>query len=114
MAGGVQTFDGKSTAGITILGSVKADGGDVLLVAAQVDNKGNIAAPDGKAILAAGSEVLYVPGEDANIVIAASVPGNSAAINNDGLIKAASVQLAAAVQPMRWRSITAVRSRRPD
>jgi filamentous hemagglutinin family protein len=96
MAGGAQSFEGSSTAGITILGSVKADGGDVLLVAAQIDNKGSIVAPGGKAILAAGSEVLYVPGEDANIVIAAQAPSNGAAINNEGLIKAASAQLSAA------------------
>ncbi|MDB5393607.1 MAG: hypothetical protein JWM91_1113, partial [Rhodospirillales bacterium] len=98
MAGGQQTLKGDSTAGVTVLGTVKVNGGDVLLVAAQVNNQGKIIAPDGKAILAAGSEVLYVPGAGANIVIAAPAPatGAAAAVNNDGVIKAASVQLAAA------------------
>lgn len=98
MQGGAQTLKGDSTAGITVLGTVKANGGDVLLVAAQVNNQGRIVAPDGRAVLAAGSEVFYVPGEDGNIIIAAPTPApvNGAAVNNEGLIQAASVQLAAA------------------
>ena len=99
MQGGAQTLQGSSTAGVVVLGTVKATRGDVLLVAAQVDNEGKLIAPNGEAILAAGSQVLYVPGDgDSNIAIEAPspAPANGAAVSNNGLIKAASVQLAAA------------------
>jgi hypothetical protein len=52
--GGAVTLEGNSTAGVVVLGSVKANDGDVLLVAAQVDNQGKLIAPNGEAILAAG------------------------------------------------------------
>jgi filamentous hemagglutinin family protein len=96
MAGGPQMLKGGSTAGITVLGTVKAQGGDVLLVAARLDNKGAILAPDGHVTLAAGSKVLYVPEKDSNIMIAAPAPKTGTAVDNEGVIKAASVQLAAA------------------
>jgi filamentous hemagglutinin family protein len=99
MQGGAVTLQGGSTAGVVVLGSVKANDGDVLLVAAQVDNRGKLIAPNGQAILAAGSEVLYVPGEYANIAVAAPAPASGAAVSNTGLIKAASAQLAAAGTP---------------
>ena len=40
-------------------------------------------------ILSAGSEVLYSPGGDSNIAIAAPAPATGAAVNNGGIIKAA-------------------------
>lgn len=96
MSGGAQTFKGRSTAGIVILGTVKADGGDVLLAAAQVDNGGRLLSPSGQIILSAGSELIYVPGQTGNITIAAPAPASGAAVSNTGVIAAAHVQLAAA------------------
>jgi filamentous hemagglutinin family protein len=100
MQGGAQALQGDSAAGVAVLGTVKATSGDVLLVAAQVDNAGKLIAPNGEAILAAGSQVLYVPGDgDSNIAIEAPSPApanGGAAVSNNGLIKAAGVQLAAA------------------
>lgn len=99
MQGGLLTLQGTSGAAVVVLGTVKANDGDVLLVAAQVDNRGKLLAPNGQAVLAAGSEVLYVPGDYANIVVAAPPPASGAVVSNTGLIKAASVQLAAAGTP---------------
>jgi len=47
MQGGAQTLQGSSAAGVAVLGTVKATSGDVLLVAAQVDNEGKLIAPNG-------------------------------------------------------------------
>jgi filamentous hemagglutinin family protein len=99
MQGGPLTLQGNSTASVVVLGSVKANNGDVLLVAAQVDNQGKLTAPNGEAILAAGSQVLYVPGDYANIAVAAPAPASGAAVSNTGMIAAAKVQLAAAGTP---------------
>jgi filamentous hemagglutinin family protein len=99
LKGGAQTFRGSSTAGVVILGTVKASSGDVLLVASQVDNRGKLIAPDGHVVLAAGSEVLYAPDGETSIVIGAPAPATGAAVNNSGIIEAASVQLAAAGSP---------------
>jgi filamentous hemagglutinin family protein len=98
MQGGSQTFKGQSGAGIVILGTVKADGGDVLLAAAQVENQGQLLAPGGRVILSAGSELIYVPGQSGNISILAPAPtpASGAEVSNTGVIEAAHVQLAAA------------------
>lgn len=95
MAGGGLTFKGDSGAGIKILGSVTASDGDVVLIAAMVDNQGQIAAPNGQAILGSGGEVFYIPDGQSDIVIKA--PANSAGgVTNSGTIAAASVQMKAA------------------
>jgi len=96
MAGGGLTFKGDSGAGIQVLGSIKASNGDVVLIAAMVDNQGNIAAPNGQAILGAGGEVFYIPDGQSDIVIKAPPTNGAASVSNSGTIAAASVQMKAA------------------
>ncbi len=95
MAGGGLTFKGDSGAGIKILGSVTASDGDVVLIAAMVDNQGQIAAPNGQAILGSGGEVFYIPDGQSDIVIKAPANGGGG-VTNSGTIAAASVQMKAA------------------
>lgn len=99
MQGGPLTFQGGSDAGITVLGSIAAAAGDVVLAAHRVDNRGRIEAPGGQAILAAGRELVYLPDGQSDIVIKAAgleTPMDGAAVDNSGTIAAASVQLKAA------------------
>lgn len=98
MAGGGMTFKGDSGAGIQVLGSVTATNGDVVLIAAMVDNQGHIAAPNGQAILGSGGEVYYIPDGQSDIVIKAPA-ANGGGVTNSGTIAAASVQMKAAGSP---------------
>lgn len=94
LAGGDLHFSGESTAAIQNLGSIQALGGDVFLIARQVENVGTIAAAKGTAGLAAGSEVLLTTGGDERLFVsAASAPG---AMLNAGTIAAATAELRAA------------------
>jgi len=95
MAGGGLTFKGDSGAGIQILGSVTASDGDVVLIAAMVDNQGQITAPNGQAILGSGGEVYYIPDGQSDIVIKAPANGGGG-VTNSGTIAVASVQMKAA------------------
>ena len=95
MQGGGMTFKGDSGAGIQILGSVKASDGDVVLIAAMVDNQGHIAAANGQAILGSGGEVFYIPDGQSDIVIKAPANGTGG-VTNSGTVAAASVQMKAA------------------
>ena len=78
-----------------MLGSVTASDGDVVLIAAMVDNQGHIAAPNGQAILGSGGEVFYIPDGQSDIVIKAPANGVGS-VSNSGTIAAASVQMKAA------------------
>ena len=99
MRGGGMTFKGDSGAGIKVFGRITATDGDVVLVAAVVDNQGRIAAPNGQAILGAGGQFYYVPDGQSDIVIQAPPDTGAASVNNDGTIAAASAQLKAAGNP---------------
>jgi filamentous hemagglutinin family protein len=99
MQGGGMTFQGDSGAGIQVLGSVTASNGDVVLIAAVVDNQGQIAAPNGQAILGAGGEVFYIPDGQSDIVIKAPPGTGAGSVSNSGTIAAASVQMKAAGSP---------------
>ncbi|HEY1981549.1 MAG TPA: filamentous hemagglutinin N-terminal domain-containing protein, partial [Xanthobacteraceae bacterium] len=96
MQGGGMTFKGDSDAGIQVLGSITATNGDVVLIAAMVDNQGHIAAPNGQAILGAGGEVFYIPDGQSDIVIKAPAASGANTVSNSGTIAAASVQMKAA------------------
>jgi filamentous hemagglutinin family protein len=48
MAGGALSFSGNSEASVTNLGKIGASGGDVILIAAQVANQGEIQAANGR------------------------------------------------------------------
>jgi filamentous hemagglutinin family protein len=93
-AGGDLHFAGDSTAAIMNLGQINALGGDIFLIAQQVENRGAITAAHGIAGLAAGSEILLTSGGDERLFIhAASMPG---AIVNSGSIAATTAELRAA------------------
>lgn len=93
LSGGPLRFAGASTAGVKVLGALKVEGGDAVLVARRVENAGRIEAADGQAVLAAGGSVLYVPG-GGDIVI--ETPAEGALVDNSGAITAAAAQLRAA------------------
>lgn len=58
LAGGDLNFSGGSAAAIVNLGTIRASSGDAILVAAQVQNAGQLLAPEGLAGIAAGTDVL--------------------------------------------------------
>ncbi len=116
LAGGSQTFSGTSTAGVTNLGDITANGGDIFLIAKHVSNSGTLTAANGTVGLAAGTQVTlaesgqnllsvrYDAGARDGVGIANSgtiaalkselvANGNiySLAVNNTGLIRATGV-----------------------
>lgn len=94
LAGGDLHFGGDSTAAIMNLGTINALGGDVFLIARQVENSGVITAGNGTAGLGAGSEILLTAGGAERLFVrATSVPGT---IVNAGTISAATAELKAA------------------
>ena len=94
LAGGDLHFIGGSTAAIKNLGAINALGGDVFLIARQVENSGSIVAANGTAGLAAGSEILLTTGGDERLFVqVASMPGT---VVNSGTITAATAELKAA------------------
>ncbi len=99
MRGGGMTFRGDSGAGIKVFGKIAAANGDVVLVAAMVDNQGRITAPNGQAILGAGGQFYYVPDGSSDIVIAGPPASGPGSVSNSGVIAAANAQLRAAGNP---------------
>ncbi|MDZ7736333.1 MAG: filamentous hemagglutinin N-terminal domain-containing protein [Gammaproteobacteria bacterium] len=70
MEGGDLTFLGESQAAIQNLGTITASGGDVYLIARQIENSGSIDASQGEVGLLAGAEVLLrASGEDRGAVL---------------------------------------------
>jgi filamentous hemagglutinin family protein len=96
MAGGALRFAGNSAAAIRNLGFIRAASGDVVLVARSVDNAGAIEAANGTAALAAGNDVLLQPTGDQRMVVRAGIAGGGTGASNEGTIRAAQAQLAAA------------------
>ena len=89
------TFKGDSAATVENLGAISSTGGDVLLVAREVSNKGTISAPNGTAALAGGHEVLLTEKNDSGNgrVMVRVGPGK---VDNQGTIQAAQAELKAA------------------
>lgn len=102
MAGGNLTFMGNSTASIQNLGAINALGGDVFMIAQQVENRGTIMAPNGVVGLAAGTEVLLTQGGDQRLAVQPSTSnvqlptsGKPNGIVNAGLVESAQAELKA-------------------
>jgi filamentous hemagglutinin family protein len=95
MAGGALTLAGNSNASVINLGKISSTGGDVFLVSvAHTGNAGSIDAPKGSAELATGAQVLL---KDSSSTMQVFVqPGASGSVVNQGAIRAAQIQLAAA------------------
>jgi len=95
LAGGDLTFRSTgSTASVTNLGSIGADGGDLILIARRVENRGELSAPNGTVALAAGTEVLVKASGEERVFIQAG--SGSGTVENSGLVAGASAELKAA------------------
>ncbi|MGN8106536.1 two-partner secretion domain-containing protein [Paraburkholderia sp. 22098] len=94
MAGGPLTFSGQSTQRVVNLGNIGSTNSDVLLIAAsEVDNYGNISAPNGTAEIAVGNKVLLQDSSSSQQMFVQTASGG--AIVNTGAIEAAQVNLQA-------------------
>ena len=94
LAGGDLHFTGGSNAAIQNLGAINALGGDVFLIARQVENSGTVTAANGTTELAAGSEILLTTGGDERLFVQAASAGGT--VLNAGTITAATAELKAA------------------
>jgi trimeric autotransporter adhesin len=97
MAGGDLTFLGDSQAAIQNLGTITADGGDIFLIARQIDNSGTLSATQGTVGLLAGAEVLLAASGENRGSVRIGTSNDSiedgAAIKNSGEVKAAMATL---------------------
>ena len=95
LGGGALTFAGSSTASVVNYGKVGALGGDVALIAAAVDNEGQIAAAEGSAGLIAGYRVTLTDGSLDQGRFSVQLGGSSTSVVNAGAVQAALVELRA-------------------
>lgn len=93
LAGGDLLFSGEATAAVQNLGRVEALGGDIWLIARQVENQGSLQAADGQVGLAGGGEVLLTTGGDQRLFVRPA--GGAGAVLNAGDIHAAAAELKA-------------------
>jgi filamentous hemagglutinin family protein len=93
MAGGAQDFAGTSNGAVVNDGAVVSQNGSVVLVGHAVTNNGTVDAANGTAVLASGNRVLMTDASGPDRVYVAGGGGDT---TNDGQVKAAAVELAAA------------------
>jgi len=93
MAGGNQYFGGTSGGTVVNDGAVVAQNGSVVLIGHAVTNSGTIDAAKGTAALASGNRVLMTEATGPDRVYVAGKGGDT---TNDGQVRAAAVELAAA------------------
>lgn len=94
MNGGALTFSGYSRQRVVNLGNIGSTHGDVLLIAArEVDNYGNIGAPNGTAEIAVGNKVLLQDSSSSRQMFVQTA--SRGAIVNTGALEAAQVDLQA-------------------
>jgi filamentous hemagglutinin family protein len=98
LAGGQMNFMGGSTAAIENQGTINAIGGDIILIAHEVNNSGTLNASGGTVGLAAGHDVLFTQSGQERVFIrptASTAPASGQGIVNSGVIDAARVELKA-------------------
>ena len=95
MAGGDMRFTGTGGT-IENLGTIRADEGDVVLMAGRIVNEGRIEAPLGFAALGAGTDILLSEGAGSRLLIQSGVETGGTGVENSGTIEAAQVEIAAA------------------
>ncbi|MEZ0300133.1 MAG: MBG domain-containing protein [Candidatus Methylacidiphilales bacterium] len=96
--GGDLNYRGNSTAKVINYGKIKATDGDVTLIARRVENHGTISAKNGRAQMAAGTEVLIKSDGAERVFIkpgSAGAPGETGIINT-GKVRSAVAELKAA------------------
>jgi filamentous hemagglutinin family protein len=97
MAGGPLLFQGGGDGDIVNLGRITAANGSVTLVGRSVRNEGAIAAAQGSATLAAGTEYLMASADQPGLLVkGVAADAGGTAVDNQGVIEAASVRLEAA------------------
>ncbi|WP_339613877.1 MBG domain-containing protein [uncultured Parvibaculum sp.] len=95
LTGGAGRFSGTSSGDVVNQGTIRAEGGDAVLIGRSVSNSGSIDAPSGTAAMAAGNDVILQPvGGDRRIYIQGSAGDGN--VTNDGAVAAAQAELAAA------------------
>lgn len=98
LKGGVLNFKGASDASVENLGTIRAETGDIALIARTVRNEGTLSAPKGVVGLAAGDEVLYQPNAEERLLVK-SQAASAASIQHSGSIQAAAAEIKAAGNP---------------
>jgi filamentous hemagglutinin family protein len=93
MAGGDLLFSGDSTAAVVNRGIISTPGGDVVFIARQVGNSGQISAAGGSVNFAGGGEVLLQQAGTPGITV--RVLGGTGAVTNTGIIQTTVAQLTA-------------------
>jgi len=96
MAGGDLLFAGGSMADVKNAGKISALGGDVLLIAHNLANTGEISAANGTAAMAAGSEVLLKSAGNERVFVQAGGGAADVGVDQKGRILAAAAELKAA------------------
>ena len=95
MNGGSLTFSGNGKGTVVNLGAISSTGGDVFLISrTTVSNQGTVAAANGTAELAAGSQVLLQDSSSGPQVFVQA--GSAGQVLNSGTIRAAQINLQAA------------------
>jgi hypothetical protein len=95
LAGGALTLSGSSQAQVVNYGAVGSTGGDVVLVAAKVQNAGTISAAQGSAGLLAGYQVTLLDQAVADGKFQVLVGGAGTSATNSGAMRAAEIELKA-------------------
>lgn len=96
LAGGEMTFSGNSTASIMNLGKITASGGNVFLMARQVQNQGEIHADQGNVGLGAGTEILLQESGNERMYVKAGEVTNGTGVDQQGVISAIRTELKSA------------------
>ncbi|WP_448664648.1 YDG domain-containing protein [Sphingomonas sp. CJ20] len=95
LAGGNQTLAGASEAALVNYGKIGSLGGDVVLVAAKVENRGSIEAANGTAGLLAGYQVMLRDQAHDDGKFSVVVGGAGTSATNLGVLRAAEAELRA-------------------
>jgi len=98
LKGGNLHFLGSSDASIDNAGTIHASGGDVYLIANQVNNTGTLSAPQGNVGLAAGTDILFQQAGSQHLFVQPTPSGTKRAtgVTNAGTVLAATAELKAA------------------
>ena len=87
-------FMGDSIESVVNEGTIKAEGGDIVLISTRTVNRGELIAADGTIYLAAGSEVFLKQFGDDHFSV--RYPNGDGSVENQGIIEAARIELKAA------------------